>query len=90
MATTTIQQTTATAQAFEALGKSLTLAACNLAKVVYQLAALLVLMICKVWQWLNTSHTVGDDSEAVTLTGWQYLGLGVISFAAGFILSIEW
>ena len=90
MATTTIQQTTATAQAFEALGKSLTLAACNLTKVVYQLAALLVLMICKVWQWLNTSHTVGDDSEAVTLTGWQYLGLGVISFAAGFILSIEW
>jgi len=90
MTTTTIQQTTATAQALEALGKSLTIAACNLAKVVYQLAALLVLMICKAWQWLNTSHTIGDDSEAVTLTGWKYLGLGVLSFVLGFILSIEW
>lgn len=90
MNTTTIQQTTATAQALEALGKSLTLAACNLAKVVYQLAALLVLMICKAWQWLNTPHTVGDDSEAVTLNGWQYLGIGAISFVCGFILSIEW
>lgn len=90
MTTTTIQQTTATAQALEALGKSLTLAACNLVKVVYQLAALLVVITCKAWEWLNTSHTMGDDSEAVTLTGWQYLGLGVISFVCGFILSIEW
>ena len=23
------------------------------------------------WRWLNTRHLFGDDSEAVTLTGWQ-------------------
>lgn len=41
------------------------------------------------WRWLNTSHLFGDDSEAVTLTGWQYLGVGAVALAFFLLLSIS-
>lgn len=41
------------------------------------------------WRWLNTRHLFGDDSEAVTLTGWQYLGVGAIALAFFLLLSIS-
>ena len=40
-------------------------------------------------RWLNTRHVFGDDSEAVTLTGWQYLGVGAVALAFFFLLSIS-
>ena len=42
-----------------------------------------------VWRWLNTRHLFGDDSEAVTLTGWQYLGVAAVAIACGLLLSIS-
>ena len=41
------------------------------------------------WRWLNTSHLFGDDSEAVTLTGWQYLGVGAVALAFFLLFSIS-
>ena len=41
------------------------------------------------WRWLNTRHIFGDDSEAVTLTGWQYLGVGAVALAFFLLLSIS-
>ena len=41
------------------------------------------------WRWLNTRHLFGDDSEAVTLTGWQYLGVGAVALAFFLLLSIS-
>ena len=40
-------------------------------------------------RWLNTRHLFGDDSEAVTLTGWQYLGVGAVAFAFFLLFSIS-
>lgn len=41
------------------------------------------------WRWLNTRHLFGDDSEAVTLTGWQYLGVGAIALSCFLLLAIK-
>lgn len=41
------------------------------------------------WRWLNNRHLFGDDSEAVTLTGWQYLGVAAVAIACGFLFSIS-
>lgn len=41
------------------------------------------------WRWLNTLHLFGDDSEAVTLTGWQYLGVAAVAIACGLLFSIK-
>lgn len=41
------------------------------------------------WRWLNTRHLFGDDSEAVTLTGWQYLGVAVVAIVCGLLFSIK-
>ena len=41
------------------------------------------------WRWLNTRHIFGDDSEAVTLTGWQYLGVGAVALAFFLLFSIS-
>ena len=40
-------------------------------------------------RWLNTRHVFGDDSEAVTLTGWQYLGVGALALAFFLLFSIS-
>lgn len=40
-------------------------------------------------RWLNTRHLFGDDSEAVTLTGWQYLGVAAVAIVCGLLFSIK-
>ena len=40
-------------------------------------------------RWLNTRHLFGDDSEAVMLTGWQYLGVGAVALAFFLLFSIS-
>ena len=40
-------------------------------------------------RWLNTRHVFGDDSESVTLTGWQYLGVGAVALAFFLLFSIS-
>ena len=41
------------------------------------------------WRWLNTRHLLGDDSEAVTLTGWQYLAVAAVAIVCGLLFSIK-
>ena len=41
------------------------------------------------WRWLNTSHLFGDDSEAVALTGWQYIGVAAVAIVCGLLFSIK-
>ena len=40
-------------------------------------------------RWLNTRHLFGDDSEAVTLTGWQYLGGAAFAIVCRLLFSIK-
>lgn len=41
------------------------------------------------WRWLNTRHLFGDDSEAVALTGWQYIGVAAVAIFCGLLFSIK-
>ena len=41
-------------------------------------------------QWLNTRHNFTDEEVPVIMTGWQYLGFGVLVMFVGLVLSIQW
>ena len=46
----------------------------------------------QVAKWLRSSHTFaeGDESERVTLTGWQYIGFAFAVCAFALLVSIDW
>lgn len=41
-------------------------------------------------RWLSSPHNFADKEEPVTLTGWQFLGFGVLVMVASVVLSIRW
>lgn len=41
-------------------------------------------------QWLNTRHNFTDKEDPVIMTGWQYLGFGVLVMFGAMVLSIKW
>ena len=44
----------------------------------------------RVCQWLNTRHNFTDKEDPVMMTGWQYLGFGVLVVFGAIVLSIKW
>jgi len=40
--------------------------------------------------WLVTKHKFFDDGEPVVCTGWQFVGIGLISCVVAFILGIDY
>lgn len=40
--------------------------------------------------WLNSKHTFFDDGDPVVCTGWQFVGIGLISCVVVFILGIDY
>lgn len=40
-------------------------------------------------RWLNSRHEYGNEEGSITLTGWQYLGMGALTIAAMLLLSIR-
>ena len=44
----------------------------------------------RVCQWLNTRHNFTDKEDPVMMTGWQYLGFGVLVVVCALVLSIRW
>lgn len=43
-----------------------------------------------VCQWLNTRHNFTDEEDPVIMTGWQYLGFGVVVMFVTMVISIKW
>lgn len=43
-----------------------------------------------VCQWLNTRHNFADDEDPMIMTGWQYLGFGVVVMFVAMVISIKW
>lgn len=41
-------------------------------------------------QWLNSRHNFTDKEDPVIMTGWQYLGFGVVVMFAAMLLCINW
>lgn len=41
-------------------------------------------------QWLNSRHNFTDQEDPVIMTGWQYLGFGVLVMFVVMAVSIKW
>lgn len=41
-------------------------------------------------QWLNTRHNFTDEEDPMIMTGWQYLGFGVVVMFVAMVISIKW
>lgn len=53
----------------------------------FGLAQRAVLSVC---QWLNTRHNFADQEDPLIMTGWQYLGFGVMVMFVAMVISIKW
>ena len=43
-----------------------------------------------VCQWLNSRHNFTDEEDPVIMTGWQYLGFGVVVMFMAMVMCIKW
>lgn len=41
-------------------------------------------------QWLNSRHNFTDQEDPMIMTGWQYLGFGVVVMFVATVISIKW
>lgn len=51
------------------------------------LAQRAALAVC---QWLNSRHNFTDEEDPVIMTGWQYLGFGVVVMFVSMVMCIKW
>ena len=89
MATITANKNITSREVLESLAKCFTLCALFIIQGTAKTARTAGRYARIAWRWLNTRHLFGDDSEAVTLTGWQYLGVGAVALAFFLLLSIS-
>lgn len=89
MATITANNNITSREVLESLAKCLTLFVLFIIQGTAQTARTAQRYARIAWRWLNTRHLFGDDSEAVTLTGWQYLGVAAVAIACGLLFSIK-
>lgn len=89
MATIAANNNITSREVLEALAKCLTLCALFISQGTAKTARTAGRLARISWRWLNTRHLFGDDSEAVTLTGWQYLGVAAVAIACGLLFSIK-
>lgn len=89
MATIAANNNITSREVLEALAKCLTLCALFISQGTAKTARTAGRSARIAWRWLNTRHLFGDDSEAVTLTGWQYLGVGAVALAFFLLFSVR-
>lgn len=53
----------------------------------FGLAQRAALSVC---QWLNSRHNFTDQEDPLIMTGWQYLGFGVLVMFVAMVISIKW
>lgn len=90
MKTTATAPTISIADVLRAIGKCAalcTLYALQRIAEGFGVAQRLTLSAC---QWLNSRHNFTDKEDPVIMTGWQYLGVSVLVFIFGTVLSIQW
>lgn len=72
------------------LGRCAALCLVYVLQIIAQALSLAQRAALSVCQWLNSRHNFTDQEDPVIMTGWQYLGFGVLVMFAGLALSIEW
>ena len=89
MATITANKNITSREVLESLAKCFTLCALFLIQGTAKTARTAGRYARIAWRWLNTRPLFGDDSEAVTLTGWQYLAVAAVAIVCGLLFSIK-
>lgn len=89
MATIAANNNITSREVLEALAKCLTLCALFISQGTAKTVKTAGRFARIAWRWLNTRHLFGDDSEAVTLTGWQYLGVGAVALSCFLLFAIK-
>ena len=88
--TTATPQTITAAAVVRALAQYLTLAATYGAQrtaAAWIAANRVTIAVC---QWLNSHHNFTDEEDPVIMTGWQYLGFGVLVMFVAMVMCIKW
>ena len=88
--TTATTQNITAAVVVRALAQCLTLAATYGAQrtaAALRAAHRVTISVC---QWLNSRHNFTDEEDPVIMTGWQYLGFGVVVMFVAMVLCINW
>ena len=88
--TTATTQNITAAAVVRAMAQSLTLAATYGAQrtaAALRAANRVTIAVC---QWLNSRHNFTDEEDPVIMTGWQYLGFGVVVMFVAMVLCINW
>ena len=90
MKTTATTQNITAAAVVRAMAQCLTLAATYGAQrtaAALRAAFRATIAVC---QWLNSRHNFTDKEDPVIMTGWQYLGFGVVVMFMAMLMCIEW
>ena len=88
--TTATHQNITAAAVVRTLAQCLTLAATYGAQrtaAVWRAANRATIAVC---QWLNSRHNFTDEEDPVIMTGWQYLGFGVLVMFVAMVMCIKW
>ena len=88
--TTATSQIITAAAVVRALAQSLTLAATYGAQRTAAALRASYRATIAVCQWLNSRHNFTDEEDPVIMTGWQYLGFGVVVMFIAMLMCIEW
>ena len=73
-----------------ALGRSLVLCLVYFLQCMAKAFGLAQCAALGVCQWLNSRHNFADQEDPVFMTGWQYLGFGVLVMFVATVISIKW
>lgn len=71
-------------------GKCLTLCLMYVLQCIAQAFGMAQRVTLSVCQWLNSRHNFTDQEDPVIMTGWQYLGFGVLVMFVVMAVSIKW
>lgn len=72
------------------LGKCLALCLMYVLQCIAQAFGMAQRATLSVCQWLNSRHNFTDQDDPVIMTGWQYLGFGVVVMFVAMIVCIKW
>lgn len=72
------------------LGKSLVLCLVYVLQCMAKAFGMAQRAVLGVCQWLNSRHNFTDQEDPVIMTGWQYLGFGVVVMFVAMVVSIKW
>ena len=88
--TTATPQNITAAAVLRAMAQCLTLAAAYGAQRTAAALRAALRATIAVCQWLNSRHNFTDKEDPVIMTGWQYLGFGVLVMFVAMVMCIKW